>query len=152
RKRAGAGSGRGHRMTFLDALISALDALRLHKLRSALTMLGIIIGVAAVIAMVAVGGAAREKVVAQSRSPGASRLVIRPGNITQFGVRLGAGAAATLTDEDAAAIMTEVPSIQVAASFMRGNMQVLGGGGNWATVVYGVDLGWFEAREWDVET
>jgi putative ABC transport system permease protein len=139
-------------MTFLDSLISALDALRLHKLRSALTMLGIIIGVAAVIAMVAVGGGAREQVVAQIRSLGANLLVITPGNVTQFGVRLGTGAAATLTDEDAAAIMKEVPSVQVSAAFMRGNMQVLGGGGNWASVVYGVDLGWFEAREWDVDT
>src|SRR5262249_60485548 len=80
-------------MTFLDALISALDALRLHKLRSALTMLGIVIGVAAVIAMVAVGGGAREQVVAQIRSLGANLLVIMPGNVTQGGVRLGAGAA-----------------------------------------------------------
>ena len=97
-------------MTLLDAIISALDALRLHKLRSALTMLGIIIGVAAVIAMVAVGGGAREQVVAQIRSLGANLLIVMPGNITQGGVRLGAGAASTLTDEDAAAIMKEVPA------------------------------------------
>ena len=79
-------------MTFADAVISALDALRLHKLRSALTMLGIIIGVAAVIAMVAVGGGAREQVVAQIRSLGANLLVVMPGNITQ--VRRAASAPA----------------------------------------------------------
>ena len=84
-------------MTLLDAIISALDALRLHKLRSALTMLGIIIGVAAVIAMVAVGGGAREQVVAQIRSLGANLLIVMPGNVTQGGVRLGSGAASTLT-------------------------------------------------------
>ena len=82
-------------MTLLDAIRSALDALRLHKLRSALTMLGIVIGVAAVIAMVAVGGGAREQVVAQIRSLGANLLIVMPGNITLSGVRLGSGAAAT---------------------------------------------------------
>jgi putative ABC transport system permease protein len=139
-------------MTLLDAAISALDALRLHKLRSALTMLGIIIGVAAVIAMVAVGGGARQKVVEQIRSLGANLLVVSPGNVTQSGVRLGAGAASTLTDEDAAAIMKEIPSVQVAAPYMRGAVQIIAAGQNWATAVYGVDLGWFEAREWDIDS
>jgi putative ABC transport system permease protein len=102
-------------MTFADAVISALDALRLHKLRSALTMLGIVIGVAAVIAMVAIGGGAREQVVAQVRTLGANLLVVMPGNVTQSGVQLGAGSASSLTDEDAAAAMREVASVQVAA-------------------------------------
>ena len=139
-------------MTLLDAVLSALDALRLHKLRSALTMLGIVIGVAAVIAMIAVGGGARQQVVAQIRSLGANLLVVTPGNVTQSGVRLGAGAASTLTDEDAAAIMNEIPSVQVTAPFLRGGAQVVAGGANWATTIYAVDLGWFEAREWEVES
>lgn len=138
-------------MTLLDAIISALDALRLHKLRSALTMLGIIIGVAAVIAMVAVGGGAREQVVAQIRSLGSNLLIVMPGNVTQGGVRLGSGAASTLTDEDSAAIMKEVPSVQVTGPYMRGNAQLIASGMNWATGVFGIDLGWFEAREWDVD-
>jgi putative ABC transport system permease protein len=138
-------------MTLLDAIISALDALRLHKLRSALTMLGIIIGVAAVIAMVAVGGGAREQVVAQIRSLGANLLIVMPGNITQGGVRLGSGAASSLTDDDAAAIMKEVGGVQVTAPYMRGNVQLIASGMNWATGVFGIDLGWFEAREWDVD-
>ena len=138
-------------MTLLDAAFSAMDALRLHKLRSALTMLGIVIGVAAVIAMIAVGGGAREQVVAQIRSLGANLLVVVPGNVTQSGVRLGAGAASTLTDDDAAAIMREVPSVQVTAPFMRGGVQLVAGGANWATTAYGIDIGWFEAREWEVE-
>jgi putative ABC transport system permease protein len=137
-------------MSFLDALRSALDALRLHKLRSALTMLGIVIGVAAVIAMVAVGGGAREQVVAQIRSLGANLLVVIPGNVTQSGVRLGTGAAASLTQDDADAIAKELPIIQVVAPFMRGSAQVVAGGANWASLVYGIDQGWFEAREWDV--
>jgi putative ABC transport system permease protein len=137
-------------MTFLDAIRSALDALRLHKLRSALTMLGIIIGVAAVIAMVAVGGGAREQVVAQIRSLGANLLVVIPGNVTQSGVRLGSGAAPTLTEDDAIAIGREVPTVQVVAPFMRGSGQIIAGGANWASPVYGIDQGWFEAREWEV--
>ncbi len=137
-------------MTLGDAVISAFDALRLHKMRSALTMLGIIIGVAAVIAMMAVGGGAREQVVAQIKSLGANLLVVVPGNITQGGVRLGAGAASTLTDDDAAAIAKEAPSVQVTAPFVRGGAQIVAGGMNWATSVFGIDLGWFEAREWDV--
>ena len=101
---------RGRRMTLAATrFVSALDALRLHKLRSALTMLGIIIGVAAVIAMVAVGGGAREQVVAQIRSLGANLLIVMPGNITQGGVRLGSGAASTLTDDDSAAIVQGGP-------------------------------------------
>jgi len=137
-------------MTLFDSILSALDALRLHKLRSALTMLGIIIGVAAVIAMVAVGGGAREQVVAQIRSLGANLLLVTPGNVTQSGVRLGAGAASTLTDEDAAAIMREIPSVQVSAPYVRGSAQIVAGGANWASLIFAADLGWFEAREWDV--
>ncbi|MDQ2955052.1 MAG: ABC transporter permease [Pseudomonadota bacterium] len=139
-------------MTLSDAMISAMDALRLHKLRSALTMLGIVIGVAAVIAMMAVGGGAREQVVAQIRSLGANLLVVTPGNITQGGVRLGSGAASTLTDDDASAIAREVMGVQVTAPFSRGGAQLIASGSNWATTIYGVDLGWFEAREWEVDS
>jgi putative ABC transport system permease protein len=139
-------------MTLSDAVISAMDALRLHKLRSALTMLGIVIGVAAVIAMMAVGGGAREQVVAQIRSLGANLLVVVPGNITQGGVRLGSGAASTLTDDDASAIAREVSAVQVTAPFSRGGAQLIASGSNWATTIYGVDLGWFEAREWEIES
>jgi putative ABC transport system permease protein len=138
-------------MTYRDAIVSALDALRLNKLRSALTMLGIVIGVAAVIAMMAVGGGAREQVVAQIRSLGSNLLVIMPGNVTSGGVRMGSGAASTLTDDDAAAIAAEVGGVQVTAPNTRGSAQIIAGGMNWATSVFGIDLGWFEARDWDVE-
>jgi putative ABC transport system permease protein len=138
-------------MTFADAVLSALDALRLHKLRSALTMLGIVIGVAAVITMLAVGSGAREQVVAQIRSLGANLLVVVPGSVTRSGVGLGAGTASSLTDEDAAAAVREVPSLQVAAPFVRASAQLVAAGANWSSPVFGVDLGLFEAREWDVE-
>ncbi len=138
-------------MSLLDAFRSALNALRAHLLRSVLTMLGIVIGVAAVIAMVAVGGGAREQVAQQIRSLGSNLVLVLPGNITAGGVRLGAGASSTLTDDDAKAIENEVPSVQVTAPTIRGSVQVVAGGNNWATFAYGVDLGWFEAREWEID-
>jgi len=138
-------------MTYLDAILSALDALRLHKLRSALTMLGIIIGVAAVIAMMAVGAGARERVVAQIRSLGSNLLVVIPGNVTQAGVRLGTGASPTLSDEDAAAIVSEISAVQVTAPFTSGKVQVIASGINWATTLYMIDPAYLEARDWALE-
>jgi putative ABC transport system permease protein len=88
--------------------------------------------------------------VAQIRSLGANLLVVIPGNVTQSGVRLGSGAAPTLTEDDAIAIGREVPTVQVVAPFMRGSGQIIAGGANWASPVYGIDQGWFEAREWEV--
>jgi putative ABC transport system permease protein len=137
---------------FRDALGSAFDALRAHKLRSLLTMLGIVIGVGAVIATVSIGGGAREEVVGRIRSLGANLIVVIPGNVTQGGVRLGTGQSATLTDEDARAIEKEVAQVQVAAPQMRGGAQVVFGGTNWGTSVFGVENNFFEAREWDIET
>jgi putative ABC transport system permease protein len=137
-------------MSLLEALREALSALRAHKLRSALTMLGMVIGVAAVIAMVAIGGGARERVLAQVKSLGANLFIVLPGNITQGGVRLGLGASSSLTEDDARAIETEIPSVQVTAPNSRTRTQVVAGGNNWFTEVVGVDLGWFEAREWNV--
>jgi putative ABC transport system permease protein len=137
-------------MNFVEAIRSALSALRAHKLRSGLTMLGIIIGVASVIAMMATGGGAREQVIAQIRSLGANLLIISPGNVTVGGVRLGAGASASLSDDDHVAILRDVPAVQVTAPFVRGREQAVAGGSNWSTPFFGVDAGWFEAREWDV--
>jgi putative ABC transport system permease protein len=138
-------------MKLHEALRSAGEALAAHKLRSALTMLGIVIGVAAVIAMVAVGGGAREQVVAQIRSLGANLLIVLPGNITIGGVRLGSGAQNSLTDEDAVAIAREIPSVQTSASTVRVQAQIVANAQNWSTGVFGVTLGFYEAREWEVE-
>src|SRR3712207_1089230 len=88
----------------------------------------------------------------QIRSLGANLALITPGNVTQGGARLGAGAASTLTDEDAEAIRQEIDGVTAAAPFIRGNAQVVAGANNWSTTVYAVDLDWFDAREWDVET
>ena len=138
-------------MRLTEAFRSALSANAANALRSLLTMLGIVIGVAAVITMVAIGSGARNLVDRQIRSLGANLVVIRPGNVTQGGVRLGAGAASTLTDEDAQAIRQEVEGVTAAAPIVRGNAQVVAGASHWSTSVYAVDLDWFSAREMEVE-
>jgi putative ABC transport system permease protein len=138
-------------MTLRDAIGSAFDALRAHKLRSVLTMLGIVIGVAAVIAMVAVGGGAREQVVSRIKSLGSNLIIVIPGSSNQGGLRIGFGAASSLTDEDARAIEREIEDVTVAAPFVQGNVQAVAGSRNWGTRVTGVDPGWFAAREWEVE-
>jgi putative ABC transport system permease protein len=135
-----------------EAFRSALSAIGANALRSLLTMLGIVIGVAAVIAMVAIGSGARNLVDKQIRSLGANLAIVTPGNVTQGGARLGAGAASTLTDEDAASIKREIDGVTAAAPFVRGNAQAVAGGANWGTTVYGVDNDYFAAREWDIET
>ena len=137
-------------MRLTEAIRSALSAIAANALRSLLTMLGIVIGVAAVIAMVAIGSGARNLVDQQIRSLGANLAIITPGNVTQGGARLGAGAASSLTDEDAEAIRTEIEGVTAAAPFIRGPTQVIAGANNWATSVYAVDLDWFDAREWPV--
>jgi putative ABC transport system permease protein len=139
-------------VTLLDTILSAVGALRQHKLRSSLTALGIIIGTSATIAMMAVGAGAREQVAAQVRSLGSNLLIVVSGNINQSGVRLGAGATPTLTDEDAAAIAGEVPSVQVTSSLVRGNIQIVADAANWATSVFTVDVGYLEVRDWEVES
>jgi putative ABC transport system permease protein len=134
----------------LEAIRSAFSAILANALRSLLTMLGIVIGVAAVITMVAIGSGARNLVDRQIRSLGANLAIVTPGNVTQGGARLGAGAASTLTDEDAQAIRREVDGVVAAAPFVQGAAQVVAGGSNWGTRIYGIDLDWFEAREWEV--
>ena len=138
-------------MTYLDAIRSALSALRLHKLRSFLTMLEIIIGVSSVIAMMAVGAGAREQVLQQIRSLGSNLLVISPGNVTKSGVRLGAGASPTLSDDDALAILNEIPAVQITAPFISGKSQIVAGNINWAATVNMVNPSYLEARDWDLE-
>jgi putative ABC transport system permease protein len=131
-------------------LKSALRSLRAHRLRSALTMLGIIIGVGAVVTMVAIGGGARERVAAQIRSLGANLIGISQGSLTIGAVRLGAGAAQRLSEADAHAIETEVADIVAVAPLLFGRAQFTVGAANWALTVRGVTPGYFVAREWGV--
>jgi putative ABC transport system permease protein len=138
-------------MKVSDALGSAFSALNAHKLRSILTMLGIVIGVAAVIATVSIGGGAREDVVGRIKSLGANLIVVLPGNVTSSGVRLGTGQSASLTDDDAKAIEKEIQQVQVAAPMIRGGAQIVYGGTNWGTSIFGVENNFLDAREWEVE-
>ncbi|TCR61888.1 ABC transporter permease [Bosea sp. BK604] len=137
-------------MSIWEAIRSALSAIGANALRSALTMLGIIIGVAAVIAMVAIGSGARERVTGQIKSLGANLAIIQSGNVTQGGVRLGAGASSTLTDEDARAVVNEVENVLAAAPVITTRAQAVYGGTNWSTQITATDLDFFTAREWDV--
>jgi len=132
------------------AVRMALGALRVNKLRTALTMLGIIIGVAAVIAMVSVGAGAQERIAQQIRSMGSNLIVVFPGASTSGGIRWGLGSQQTLTEEDARGIALEVPAVEVAAPSVRGSAQTVFGNLNWSTVIQGVTPDYLAAREWGV--
>jgi putative ABC transport system permease protein len=139
-------------VSIFEALRSALDALRANLLRSILTMLGIIIGVTAVIVMVAVGSGAKAKVMQQIQSLGSNLMIVISGSTTSGGVRMGFGSRWTLSEEDVAAMAREVPSVQVSVGTVRGTAQIVAGGVNWSTVVLGVTGGYLEAREWEVRS
>ena len=128
----------------------AMRALRVNKMRSILTMLGIVIGVAAVIAMIAIGGGAQQRLQEQIASLGSNLLIVVPGSIIQSGARLGAGNAQTLTEQDARAIVTEVPDVAFAAPLSRSTAQVVFGNTNWSTSIYGVYNDYFDVREWNL--
>jgi putative ABC transport system permease protein len=132
------------------AVRMALGALRSHVLRTALTMLGIIIGVAAVIAMVSVGAGAQRRIADQIRSLGSNAILILPGAQTSGGIRWGLGSQQTLTEEDARAIAAEVSSAEVAAPSVRGAAQTIFANTNWSTVIQGVTPDYLVAREWEV--
>ncbi|CAO3429465.1 ABC transporter permease [Azospirillum doebereinerae] len=137
-------------MTALDALRSALDSLRASPLRSALTMLGIVIGVAAVIAMVAVGAGARDQVMRQIASLGTNLVLVGQGSVVRSGVKLGAGTAATLTEDDATAVLREIPAVTVTAPSVRWGLQIVAGNQNWGTVMFGITPDYMEARDWSI--
>jgi putative ABC transport system permease protein len=137
-------------MNLTAVLRIALKALRVNKLRSALTMLGMIIGVAAVIAMIAIGSGAQERVREQIKNLGSNLILVFPGSTTASGVRLGTGAAQTLSEDDAAAIARDVPGVVVAAPSVRGSGQVVAGNSNWATQFFGTNNDYLTARDWGV--
>ncbi|HVP00046.1 MAG TPA: ABC transporter permease [Bryobacteraceae bacterium] len=129
----------------------ALRALRVNKMRSALTMLGIIIGVAAVIAMVAVGSGAQERIKEQIASIGSNLIVVLSGSITSSGIRMGTGNAQTLTEEDAKAIARECDSAALAAPSVRGGVQTVFGNNNWGTQVLGTTPDYLPIRDLEID-
>ena len=135
-------------MNTAAALRSAWRALASNALRSLLTMLGIVIGVAAVITMVAVGRGATDRVQEQMKGLGSNIMLVLPGGATAAGVRQGAQTRSRLTEEDATAIQVEVPEVQVAAPSSRTTAQVVANNTNWSTTIFGTNNGYLEAREW----
>ena len=138
-------------MSSSESLSIALGALRAHPMRSLLTMLGIVIGVSAVIAMVAVGAGAQLRVEEQIRTFGANLLMVLPGAAQEGGARLAGGTRHTLTEDDAAAIGAQVPGVISVAPSVRGTQQVVHGNRNWNTVVIGTRPDYLTAREWPAE-
>ncbi len=128
----------------------ALKALGRNKMRTALTMLGMIIGVAAVITMVALGTGAQSSIEAQIQSAGTNIIIVMAGNFTQGGVRQGQGAASTLTPDDAAAI-AQLPGVQYAAAGSNTRVQIVAGNQNWGTQVQGTDVDLPLIRAWPAE-
>src|SRR5579871_5444745 len=132
------------------ALTIAFDALRINKLRSALTMLGIIIGVAAVIAMVAVGSGAEERIRQQIASIGSNVIVVLSGSLTSSGIRMGTGNAQTLTEDDAKAIVHECDAVALATPAVRGGSLVVYGNSNWGTQVLGTTPDYLPIRDIEI--
>ena len=117
-------------MTFTDSLTAALVAIRVNALRSVLTALGIIIGVAAVIIMISVGAGAQKRVDDLIQSLGSNLLIVMSGTTTSSGARGARGSRPTVTEDDAIAIQNEIPTVQVAAPSVRGSGQIIFGNQN----------------------
>ena len=126
----------------------SLRALRVNKMRSALTMLGIIIGVAAVITMLAVGRGASNKISEQIATVGSNLIIVLPGSTTASGIRLGSGATQNLTRADAEAIKQECSAVATTAPILNGSAQIIYGNSNWPSIVFGTDENMLEVREW----
>jgi putative ABC transport system permease protein len=126
----------------------ALKALNRNKMRTALTMLGMIIGVAAVIAMVALGKGAQSSIETQIKSAGTNVINVYAGNFMSGGVRMGSGASNTLTVDDANAIRNEVPGVQYLAIGVNTRGQAIAGNQNWSTRVNGTEVDWPSIRTW----
>ncbi len=139
-------------MTWLASMRIALRALRVNKLRSMLTMLGIIIGVAAVIIMIAIGAGAQGRIEEQIKALGSNLIMLTPGSVTAGGVRMGAGSRNALTEDDSYAIQREILDVVASSPQLRGTGQVVAGNNNWATVFYGVTPEYFDARNWTLAT
>ena len=135
-------------MNLHTALRAALRALTANLLRSVLTMLGIIIGVGAVITMLAVGRGATERVQEQIKGLGSNIVLVVPGSLSAAGVRLGAQTRSRFTEEDAEALAREVPEVQVAAPSSRTTAQAVAQSANWNTTIFGTTNDCLEAREW----
>ncbi|MCX6640340.1 MAG: ABC transporter permease [bacterium] len=137
-------------MKVVNILVSSFRALLRNKMRSFLTMLGIIIGVGAVIAMLAIGQGAEYSVKEQISALGTNVLIIFPGTQQQGGVRVSAGSATTLTENDAQAIMNECPAVRYISPGTRAGGQIIAGNLNWATGIEGTGADYLTIRQWPI--
>ena len=137
-------------MTYGDCIVAALGAIQANVLRSVLTALGIIIGVAAVIVMISVGAGAQKQVDDVIKKLGSNLVIVVPGTTTSGGARGARGSRRTLTEDDAIAIQNEVPTVKVSAPTVRGSGQIIFGNQNWSTVIRGVTPDYGQAREWEI--
>ena len=139
-------------MSFWDSFRAALSAIRVNMLRSALTALGIIIGVGAVIIMIAVGAGAQDRVNRVIQQLGSNLVIVVPGSSQTGGARGARGTSPTITEEDAEAIANQIPSVQVAAPMVHGAGQVIVGNLNWSTGIEGVTPDYLTARDWQLKS
>jgi len=137
-------------MRILGTLKIALSALRRNKMRTLLTMLGMIIGVAAVIAMVSIGNGAKAQIEAQIASMGQNVILVFSGSFSRGGARSGWGGAGTLTIEDGEAIQREIPGVTVISPEIRSRAQVASGNQNWNTQILGESPDYFSIRQWPI--
>jgi putative ABC transport system permease protein len=135
-------------MDFSAAFLLAVRALARNKLRSALTMLGIIIGVGAVIAVVGIGQGAATKAQEQLAALGSNMLFVGSGSVNRYGLNVGSGQTKSLVTADAKAIARECPSVSKAAPGTGTGQQVVYGNQNWATQINGTEPQYFEVRNW----
>ena len=134
-------------MSIIMTLVIALKALNRNKLRTMLTMLGMIIGVGAVIAMVGLGKGAQSTIEEQVKAAGTNLITVMAGNFTQGGVRQGGGMSTTLTPEDAEALR-QLPGVQYLAAAVSSRAQVVAGNQNWSTQIQGTDVELPLIRNW----
>src|SRR5450631_807820 len=137
-------------MRYLAVIKIAFRALRRNKMRTVLTMLGIIIGVGAVIAMVALGKAAKVQVEARIAALGQNVIMVFSGSVNRSGVFSGFGGAGTLTVEDALAIQNEVPGVLAVSPEVRNGAQITAGENNWSTQVMGEGVDYLIIRQWNL--
>src|ERR1700688_1592750 len=139
-------------MDFMNTFRLALRAMARNKMRSALTMLGIIIGVGAVIAVVSIGQGANYKVQQGIAAMGTNAVFIAAGSNRAGGVRQGYGGGKTLTNDEMNAILREIPIIKQAAPSLGNHQQVVYGNQNWNTQVTGTTPNYFDIRSWPVQS
>jgi putative ABC transport system permease protein len=138
-------------MSILRLLRAAFTAIARNRMRSLLTSLGIIIGVSAVIVMVAIGEGSQRRISASINSLGTNLLIVFPGAATSGGAKLGAGSFNRFTMDDVKSIAENSSAIDAVSAVVRTGAQVIGGGTNWATSIYGVDPEYFEIRNWELD-